>query len=157
MNGAEENKDVQLAFPFQVIEEEILNPISGYQMTEVESFVAELLLDATSEKPMKMKQIIDVLADAKHERVSERQMKIIIRTLRRDRGFPILTRRSRPAGYFWCRSVKEFKEFEAMWTKQTMDELTTLQLMKRRNYPKLAGQKLIAYTESSSAKPEKRR
>lgn len=147
MNGVE-----QLSFPFQIIEDEITNPISGVRMTEVETFVAGFLLDATSEHPRKMQEIIDALADAHGENVSQRQMKMIIRTLRRDRGFPILTRRSKPAGYYWCRSVKEFKEFEAMWTKQTMDELTTLQLMKRRNYPKLAGQLLIAYTDSSKVK-----
>lgn len=130
----------QLSFPFQVFEEEIVNPLNGQQMTETEEFIATLLLDASSEKPIKMAEIINAVADAFNEQISERQVKIIIRSFRRERGFPILTRRSKPAGYWWCVSQKDMQTFEKMWLSQVMDELITLQIMKKRNYPRLAGQ-----------------
>lgn len=130
----------QLAFPFQVFEEELLNPLTSRHLTETEELIANLLLGATSEKPMKMAELISVCEDSLHKRLSERQIKIIIRNLRRDHAFPILTRRANPAGYWWCQSADEMKEFARLWQSQYFDEMMTLHIMMRRNYPRLAGQ-----------------
>lgn len=48
----------QAEFPFDIFEEEMINPLNGIDLTENEEFVANLLLDATSEKPIKMAEII---------------------------------------------------------------------------------------------------
>lgn len=130
----------QLAFPFQVFEDEILNPLNGVQLSETEAFVANLLLDATSENPMKTAQIIEAVADGLGEKISFRQLKKIIRSLRVNHAFPILSRRSKPAGLWWCQSIDEMKEFARLWQSQYFDEMRTLYVMMKRNYPRLAGQ-----------------
>jgi hypothetical protein len=130
----------QLAFPFEAFEEELLNPLNGVPLTDEESFVASLLLDATSEKPMKTEEIIERVADALGVRLSFRQLKIVIRSLRRNHAFPILSRRSKPAGLWWCQSPDEMKEFARLWQSQYFDEMRTLYVMMKHNYPRLAGQ-----------------
>lgn len=130
----------QMAFPFQVYEEEILNPLNGVQLNDVEAFVANLLLDATSEKPMKTEKIIAAVADGLNTKLSFRQLKKIIRSLRVNHAFPILSRRAKPAGLWWCQSIDEMKEFSRLWQAQYFDEMRTLYLMMKHNYPRLAGQ-----------------
>lgn len=130
----------QLKFPFGLLAEEMTDPIFGHQLTEIEAFIASLLIDATSEKPMKTDRIIELVKDQVDQRLDRRKVKIIIRNLRRNHAFPILTRRSNPAGYFWCHSQKEMEEFERMWLSQVYDELITLQIMKKHNYPRMAKQ-----------------
>lgn len=130
----------QLAFPFEIFEQELINPLNGQQMNDTESYIASLLLGASSEKPIKMAEIISACADALGETISERQVKIIIRNLRRNHAFPILTRRANPAGYWWCQSIDEMKEFARLWQSQYFDEMRTLYVMMKHNYPKLAGQ-----------------
>lgn len=134
------NDKKQMAFPFQVYEEGILNPLNGVQLNDVEAFVANLLLDATSEKPMKTEQIIAAVADGLNEKISFRQLKKVIRSLRVNHAFPILSRRSKPAGLWWCQSIDEMKEFARLWQSQYFDEMRTLYLMMKHNYPRLAGQ-----------------
>lgn len=130
----------QLKFPFGLLAEEMNDPVRGHQLTEIEAFIASLLIDATSEKPMKTDRIIELVKDQVNQRLDRRKVKIIIRSLRRDHAFPILTRRSNPAGYFWCKNQKEMAEFERMWLSQVTDELYTLQIMKKHNYPRMANQ-----------------
>lgn len=130
----------QLSFPFHLFEEEVLNPLNGQQMTEQEIFIAGLILDASSEKPIKMDEIIERFAENYGESLSVRQLKIIVRSFRRDRAFPILSRRSAPAGYWWCQSVAEMKEFAQLWQSQYFDEMRTLYVMMKHNFPRLAGQ-----------------
>ena len=134
----------QLSFPFEVFEEEILSPIKGAALTENESFVASLLLNASSEKPMKTDDIRAAIKNALDVDVSFRQIKQIIRSLRRNHAFPILSRRSKPAGLWWCQSVAEMKEFTRLWQSQYFDEMVTLSVILKTNYPKLAGQMRIS-------------
>lgn len=138
----------QLSFPFHVFEEERLNPLNGQQMTPEETFIAQIILEGTSEKPIKMQEIIDGYRDVFAEKLSERQLKIIIRSFRRDRAFPILSRRANPAGYWWCQSVAEMKEFAQLWQSQYFDEMRTLYVMMKHNFPHLAGQLRLPNTGS---------
>lgn len=140
----------QLSFPFEVFEEELINPVKGLPLTETEAFVASLLLSATSEKPMKTIELRTAIKNNLDQDVGFRQIKIIIRNLRRNHAFPILSRRSKPAGLWWCQSVSEMKEFTRMWQSQYFDEMFTLWLIMKNNYPKLAGQMRI-----SDISPEK--
>lgn len=130
----------QLKFPFGLVAEEETDPVRGHQLSEIEKFIAYLLIEATSEKPMKTDQIIQRVKDQVNQRLDRRKVKIIIRNLRRLHAFPILTRRSNPAGYFWCKNQKEMEEFERMWLSQVTDELYTLQVLKKHNYPRMAKQ-----------------
>ncbi len=131
----------QLNFPFQVYEEEFINPIAGRQLTDAEAFISELLLGASSEKPITSDEIIRrVNESALGIELSFRELKKIIRSLRRHHAFPILTRRSKPAGYWWCASLGEMREFARLWQSQYFDEMMTLTVILKANYPKLAGQ-----------------
>lgn len=78
----------QLSFPFYLFEMEILDPLNGQQMSATETCIAQLLLETTSEKPVKMAEIISQVADITGDQLNERQVKIIVRSFRRDRAFP---------------------------------------------------------------------
>lgn len=130
----------QMSFPFQVFEEEVLNPLGGVKLSPTEEFVANLLLDASAENPLKTAQIIEMVADGLGEEISFRELKKIIRSLRVNHAFPILSRRSKPAGLWWCQSIDEMKEFARLWQSQYFDEMRTLYVMMKHNYPRLAGQ-----------------
>ncbi|MDQ3132422.1 MAG: hypothetical protein M3Q99_16870 [Acidobacteriota bacterium] len=130
----------QLAFPFEIFEEELANPLLGHKLTDIEAFIASLLLDATSENPTKTETIIEAVKNQFDVSLNRRKVKILVRSLRRNHVFPILSRRSVPAGYWWCASADEMKEFIKLWQSQYFDEITTLSLMVRHNFPRLAGQ-----------------
>lgn len=144
METAVKARKTQMAFPFLIFEEEIINPLGGVELSAIESFIASLLLDATSEKPVKMAAIIEACADTLGAKISERKVKILIRSLRLNHAFPIITRRAKPAGYWWCGSVEEMKEFARLWQSQYFDEMRTLHVMMKHNFPRLAGQMRIA-------------
>lgn len=130
--------------PFEVIEEAVMNPLTGIDLTENELFVAGVILAATSQTPIKMAMIID---RAFHERtvtLSTRQIRVIVRRLRRIHGFPICTRKGAPAGYWWGRTEAELEEFVTVWKSQYIDEIQTLHKMLKVNYPRLAGQLKLA-------------
>jgi|CXWL01.1.fsa_nt_gi hypothetical protein len=126
--------------PFETIEEEILDPLKGVDLTETELCVAGLILNATVEAPIKL---ADIAIEAWRQRVIEltdRKVKETVRGLRRDHGFPICSRKGKPAGYWWANSEEEIAEFVKGWKAQYLDEATTLHKMLKVNYPRLAGQ-----------------
>ncbi len=130
----------QLSFPFEVLAEALTNPIAGRQLTAIEGFIAHLLLEASSEKPIQTKEIIERVNSDLDLDLNFRELKKIIRSLRRNHAFPILTRRSKPAGYWWCQSIDEMKDFARLWQSQYFDEMVTLSVILKANYPRLAGQ-----------------
>lgn len=133
--------------PFETFEQEMIDPLKGVELSEIELFVAGLILDARSEQPIKMAEI--ALA-AMHQRavdLSDRQIRTIVRCLRRDHGFPICTRKGAPAGYWWGRTEAELAEFVRVWQAQYLDEAQTLHKMLKVNYPRLAGQMKLALEE----------
>jgi hypothetical protein len=140
------NATVHPELPFEVFEEEMINPLKGVDLTANEEFVAGLLLDATSEKPIRMAEIAMTALHQKTVTLSDRQIREIVRSLRRDHGFPICSRKSanketgHPPGYYWGRSEKELEEFSTVWMSQYKDEAVTLHRMLKVNYPRLAGQ-----------------
>lgn len=135
---------LQTDLPFDVFEEELLAPIKGVELTEIETFVAGLLLRATSEVPIKQAAIIVTAQTQLNAALSERQVRKIVRGLRRDHGFPICTRKGDPAGYWWGRTEAELEEFVRVWQAQYLDEAQTLSMMLKTNYPRLAGQLRLA-------------
>jgi hypothetical protein len=125
---------------FQRFEDELLNPLSGHELSDVERFVANLLLDASRENPVGIRRIIEQVSRAKDFDLSERKVKEIIRSLRKDHAFPILASRKPPTGYWWCASADEMAEFIGSFRSQALDELHTLSKIVRHNYPALMGQ-----------------
>lgn len=152
---------------FKAFERELLNPLAGIALTKAEEFVANLLLDATSESPRTIAHIIRVqdcfycsgagevpessirymtCPDCKGtgsragQTLTERDVKAVVRALRKEHGLPILSRKGNPAGYWWCGSKKEMEDYITRARSQPLDELHTLSKMVKQNYPELAGQ-----------------
>ena len=125
----------------QLFESELLNPMRGHELSPLEEFVGSLLLDASSEKPIYNAMIRQMVqASSLHQEISERTVKEIIRTLRKDHAFPIISRRKPPSGYWWCSSKREMEEFIEVFKSQALDELHTLSRIVKSNFPELAGQ-----------------
>ena len=130
----------QAELKFETFEAELLSPLGGHELTDVESFVASLLLSASRETPVGIKAIIQHVGRVKGFDLSERKVKSIIRSLRKDHAFPILASRQPPAGYWWCASAEEMTEFVESFKSQALDELHTLSKIVKHNYPALLGQ-----------------
>lgn len=124
----------------ETFEHELLNPLRGHDLTPLESFVASLLLSASAEKPLDNAALRRAVKTQMSIDVGERVMKSVIRGLRKAHAFPIISRREKPAGYWWASSAEEFKGFIAVFQSQYKDEAHTLSRMIRENYPELAGQ-----------------
>ena len=126
---------------FGLFEQELVNPLAGHKLTDQEEFIANLLLDATAKFPIGIKRIRHEAAKGeKGFTIDERQVKQIVRSLRKVHGLPILSRLNKPSGYWWCSSEAEMKEFIEDARKQPLDQLHTLSKMVKQNYPALAGQ-----------------
>ncbi|HKO43370.1 MAG TPA: hypothetical protein VJU84_08770 [Pyrinomonadaceae bacterium] len=126
---------------FGLFEQELLNPLSGHKLTPEEEFVANLLLDARATMPIGITRIRREAAKGERGfQISEREVKAIVRALRKDHGLPILSRRNKPSGYWWCGSEAEMKAYVERARSQPLDELHTLSKMVKQNYPALAGQ-----------------
>jgi len=132
---------------FEAFEHELLNPLRGHALTDHESFVANLLLDASSHRPLKIRDIREAMHQSGISALSVRRVKQIVRALRKDHAFPILARRSEPAGFWWCASAAEMEAFIKVFRGQALDELHTLSKIVNENYPALAGQLRLEETE----------
>ena len=123
-----------------IFEYELLNPLRGHKLSELEEYVANLLLDASSEHPIGNEQICVSIKLRFKQAIGSRAVKGIIRTLRKDHAFPIIARRKKPNGYWWCASKREMEAFIESFRAQALDELHTLGRIVRENFPELAGQ-----------------
>lgn len=125
---------------FELHEQELLSPLRGHELSETESFIASLLLTANTYRPIGIEDIIEAVREQKGQRLSQRTVKDIIRTLRKAHSFPILARRKKPTGYWWCSGISEMNDFISSFKAQALDELHTLSTMVKHNYPELSGQ-----------------
>lgn len=131
---------VQDDLPFETFEEAVMKPWTGIDMTDAERFIAGLILEATTARPIKQAEIIIAVHRDLQCTVTERQVRLIVRNLRRMHGFPVCTRKGAPAGYWWGRTEAELEEFIRVWKAQFVDEAQTLSIMIKKNFPRLAGQ-----------------
>jgi hypothetical protein len=131
---------MSLQYTFKKFEDELLNPLRGHALTEIEECVASLLLDASAGAPMRIADITIAVGRQIALWPNDREVKRIVRSLRKEHGFPILSRKAKPAGYWWGVSVEEMKQFIQDWRKQAIDELHTLSKIVKQNYPELSGQ-----------------
>lgn len=105
--------------------------------TETEKLVIWLLKCATSDRPVTIAQIRERVRNDSTGVISEREVKQFVRDLRRDHGMPILARRGKNPGYFWCGSRQEMEDFVGSFKKQADDEMATVRKMVETNYPGL--------------------
>ena len=125
----------------EIFEHELLNPLRGHDLTPLEEFIASLLLKASAAKPLDNAAIRRAVKSAPLGfDVSERMVKSVIRELRKGHAFPIISRRGKPAGYWWVSSQEEMEQFIASFRGQALDEFHTLGRIVKENYPALAGQ-----------------
>jgi hypothetical protein len=125
---------------YEIFEYELFNPLRGHDLGELESYVANLLLSASSERPMDNEHIRISIQLRFEKEVDPRTVKKIIRALRKDHSFPIISRRKNPGGYWWCSSKSEMEAFIDTFKSQALDELHTLSRIVKENFPELAGQ-----------------
>lgn len=137
----------QADLPFEIFEEEILAPIKGVDLTDLEYFVAVKMLRATTDFPIKQQAIIHAARVERNVELSERQVRTIVHRLRNDHGFPICSRKRNPAGYWWGRTEAELEEFASVFIAQLTDEYHTVRKMLKTNYPRLAGQLRLGLEE----------
>ncbi|HKV41777.1 MAG TPA: hypothetical protein VJX67_21415 [Blastocatellia bacterium] len=105
--------------------------------TETERLVIWFLKCATSGRPITIAQIRERVRNDGPGVISEREVKQFVRDLRRDHGMPILARRGKNPGYFWCASRDEMQDFVSTFKKQAEDEMATVRKMVETNYPGL--------------------
>lgn len=127
-------------FKYQIFEGELLNPLRGHDLTDLERFIGVFLWRATSEIPFTIADIQEAVERSLGDRIGVRTVKGVIRRLRKEHAFPIVASRSEPAGYWWCASAEEMKQFIEQFSAQARDEFHTLSRMVKNNYPELAGQ-----------------
>jgi len=127
-------------FKFEIFEHEQINPLAGHPLTDLAEFVASAPLPATGERPMKIGDLIVAYGSQCGEWPNEREIKAVVRSLRKEHAFPILSRRHKPAGLWWCESAAQMNDFIDSFRNQAIDELHTLSKVVRHNYPELAGQ-----------------
>lgn len=125
---------------FNIYEQELLNPLRGHKLSDMESYIASLLLTADTHRPIGIAEIMRSVESSLNVRINERLVKRVIRTLRKDHAFPILARKKQPSGYWWCGGISEMEAFIESFRKQALDELHTLSKIVTRNYPALQGQ-----------------
>lgn len=124
---------------YELFEESLLNPLRGLKLTRDEEFIASMLLNATAAQPIGIKHLRRALQDAGSS-LTEREVKDIVRTLRKRHELPILSRRKKGGGLWWCESEQQMKDYAEHARKQPLDELHTLSRIVKANYPRLAGQ-----------------
>lgn len=109
---------------------------------------ARFLTRATSEYP------ITLVTLAEYFRCSERKVKDMIRTLRREWLLPIGSSRQPPYGYFWIQSAADFLSWSRPYRSQAIDELVTLWHLEKRNFPELAGQTSLDFQQTINSELE---
>lgn len=125
---------------FKLFELEVLDPLGGRELSEMEFFIAHLLLGGTAQQPIGLGEIRSRVERELGRRPNARTVKAIVRRLRRIHKLPILASRTAPAGYWWCASLDEMSRFIAYFKGVALDELYTLSQIVKYNYPALAGQ-----------------
>ncbi len=124
---------------YELFERVLINPLHGKNLSREEHLIASMILDATAAQPIGLKRLGRGLADADCA-VTERTVKDIIRTLRKKHELPILSRRNKGGGFWWCEDEQQMRDYYKHASRQPLDELHTLSRIVKANYPVLVGQ-----------------
>ncbi|HQZ81615.1 MAG TPA: hypothetical protein PLR83_00215 [Pyrinomonadaceae bacterium] len=136
--------------PEETVEEEIINPASSVGLSNIEIVVVGRLLRATTTEPVKQRELIAEVTRESQTLLTNRTVRLMIRRFRRERGFPICSRKGFPAGYWWGRTEPEVEEFAKVFFAQIKDEASTVAIMLKKNYPRLAGQMTLDFVEEKT-------
>ena len=124
---------------YELFERELIDPLHGKTLSKEEHLVASMILDATAKQPIGLKRLRRALVTAGYP-MTERWVKDIIRTLRKKHELPILSRRNKGGGFWWCEDEQQMRDYYTHASKQPLDELHTLSRIVKANYPLLVGQ-----------------
>src|ERR1044072_3417581 len=111
-------------FKYDLFEEELLAPRRGKELTQQEQLVASMILDATAKKPIGLKRLRRALK-LSGVAITERDLKDTIRTRRKKHELPILSRRNKGGGFWWCENEEQMRAYYKHASKQPLDELHT--------------------------------
>ena len=125
---------------FETYEDELINPLKGHTLTEIEAYVASLLLDAKEARPRTNEELRDFVSARYHQKLTEREMKAIILSLREEHCFPILASKAPPYGYWWCESSEQMLVQLARVHSEAVGMLSVWSKIAKAHYPELAGQ-----------------
>jgi hypothetical protein len=101
---------------------------------ETTLYAARLLTHATAEVPFPGPMLRSFL------RLSERELKKTIETIRAEWRLPLISQRQNGGGYWYAESAEQFLDWFRQMRGQAVRELATAHGMMRANYPALAGQ-----------------
>ena len=130
----------QVNLRFSRFEHELLDPLRGHALSDVEQLVASALLDASRERPVSNERLRDLVGAELRIVIDDREMKAVILRLREEHLFPIMAVKTNPAGYWWCRSAEEMKAYYERVRKESLARLNTVSKVIKVNFPELAGQ-----------------
>jgi hypothetical protein len=134
----------------ELFERELLNPLRGHALSKEEELVALMILNATAGQPIGIKRLQRGLKAAGLGS-TEREVKDIVRRLRKLHELPILSRRKQGGGLWWCESEAQMRAYYEHARRQPLDELHTLSRIVKANYPRLAGQLSLEDVSADSA------
>lgn len=83
-----------------------------------------------------------------HLRLNYRTAKTMIETLRREYLLPIGSRKGQPNGYWIMTTAAEFIEWDRQFRSQAISLFATSYRLMRANFPALAGQTTLDFTDS---------
>jgi hypothetical protein len=98
-----------------------------------ELVMSRALVHATPHVPAPRHLLMSLLG------ATEREVKDIARTLRREWVLPVGSNRRKPYGYYWISTAEEYLEWSRPYRAQALDELVTEHKL-RQLFPELAGQ-----------------
>jgi hypothetical protein len=124
---------------FQCWEAQMLSPLEGIALSEIDTLIASLLLNTSAREPRTNKNIRQYLENQGY-RVVDRELKRAIRRLRNEHAFPILASLEKPYGYWWCGSAVEMEGYISVVRSRALAELVCLKRIVDANFPQLSGQ-----------------
>lgn len=141
---------------FRDYEAEVINPLKGHKLTELEDYIANLLLGASKEKPLD-NQAIRIAAGLHFDRaLNDRTVKQVIEDLRRNHKFKIVgskgrrKTKDRPAqlpGYWWADSPEELRDWHRRVRGESVKLLQTIERIWDANFPEMMGQLTLEHAE----------
>lgn len=110
----------------------------------METIIETQIKNATAEKPITSTRLIEIVRLETGETITARRVRLIVDKLRKDKKIPILSSRDgKSGGYYLCRSVAEFEDFEAEVRNHAIRELTTIKEIKCSYFGQAQGELML--------------
>lgn len=92
----------------------------------MEEIILKEIAKATSNRPITSTRLIDIVLRETGEKIQARKVRKIIEKLRKVNRLPILATRKGDAGYYTCRTIKEFQDYKKEVRNHALRELATI-------------------------------